>query len=332
MRITVLTDNIEYKQFAAEWGLSILIEYDGRKYLLDTGASRLFADNAALLGIDIADVDFSTLSHAHWDHANGFDTFFALNSKAKLYLRKGTGENCYGTEDKTSEEDAEEEKRAVAVKEKLAKQAEHEDPVKESPAAGSSASDSTSEGATSAVESEADEEARALGYKYIGIRHGYLEKYRDRIEYVEGNYELAPGAKLIPHRTPGLDAIGRKAGMYLKIGSSIVPDDFRHEQSLVFETPKGLIIFNSCSHGGADNIIREVSKEYPGQKLYAMIGGFHLFELPDDEVRAFAGRVRETGIEHILTGHCTGDPAMEILREELGDMAQQMHAGLQLDL
>lgn len=321
MHITVLTDNIEYKQFAAEWGLSILIEYDGRKYLLDTGASRLFADNAALLGIDINDVDFTTLSHAHWDHANGFDTFFALNDHAKLYLRKGTGENCYGTEDKTSAEDAEEEKRAAAA---AAEDVEVRDAVKVSP------EDAETHG--EAKISPEDEEARALGYKYIGIRHGYLEKYRDRIEYVEGNYELAPGAKLIPHRTPGLDAIGRKAGMYLKIGNSIVPDDFRHEQSLVFETQKGLVIFNSCSHGGADNIIREVSKEYPGQQLYAMIGGFHLFELPDDEVRAFAKRVRETGIEHILTGHCTGDRAMEILREELGDMAQQMHAGLQLDL
>ena len=81
MRITVLTDNIAYEDFAAEWGLSILIEYDGRKYLLDTGASRLFADNAALLGIDLADVDFSTLSHAHWDHANGFDTFLRSTVK-----------------------------------------------------------------------------------------------------------------------------------------------------------------------------------------------------------------------------------------------------------
>ena len=321
MHITVLTDNIEYKQFAAEWGLSILIEFDGRKYLLDTGASRLFADNAALLGIDINDVDFTTLSHAHWDHANGFDTFFALNDHAKLYLRKGTGENCYGTEDKTSAEDAEEEKRAAAA---AAEAEEVRDAVKTSP--------EDAETHAEAKISPEDEEARALGYKYIGIRHGYLEKYRDRIEYVEGNYELAPGAKLIPHRTPGLDAIGRKAGMYLKIGNSIVPDDFRHEQSLVFETPKGLVIFNSCSHGGADNIIREVSKEYPGQQLYAMIGGFHLFELLDDEVRAFAKRVRETGIAHILTGHCTGDRAMKILREELGDMAQQMHAGLQLDL
>ena len=285
MRITVLTDNIAYEDFAAEWGLSILIEYDGRKYLLDTGASRLFADNAALLGIDLADVDFSTLSHAHWDHANGFDTFFSINSKAGLYLRAGTEENCYGTEDKTSAED--------------------------------------SAGIPSLCEGD---------YKYIGIRPGYLERFRDRIEYVEGNYELAPGVRLIPHYTPGLEAVGRKAGMFIKIKGSIVPDDFRHEQSLVFEAPKGLVIFNSCSHGGADNIIREVGKEYPGQKVYAMIGGFHLFELPDDEVRAFAKRVRETGISHILTGHCTGDRAMEILREELGDTAQQMHAGLVLEI
>lgn len=43
-------------------------------------------------------------------------------------------------------------------------------------------------------------------------------------------------------------------------------DDFHHEQSLVFDTDDGLVILNSCSHGGIDNIVKEVKATFEGKK------------------------------------------------------------------
>ena len=52
MRITFLSDNkTENSACVAEWGLSILIESCGHKVLFDTGASSIFAGNAASMGI-----------------------------------------------------------------------------------------------------------------------------------------------------------------------------------------------------------------------------------------------------------------------------------------
>lgn len=172
----------------------------------------------------------------------------------------------------------------------------------------------------------------ALSKKYIGIHEGYLERFADRIVYVDGDYELLPGAVLLPHKTPGLEKAGEKAGMYVKINGKWKPDSFAHEQSLVFDTQKGLVIFNSCSHGGADNIIRETEMTYPEKKIYALIGGLHLFRSSDEDVRALAKRIRETGIEKIYTGHCTGERAMEILTEELQDKACQLYTGLEIEI
>jgi len=62
-----------------------------------------------------------------------------------------------------------------------------------------------------------------------------------------------------------------------------------------------------------------------------IIGGFHLFRTPENEVRALAGRLRGLGVESICTGHCTGDAAYAILREELGDMARQLYTGMTID-
>lgn len=168
--------------------------------------------------------------------------------------------------------------------------------------------------------------------KYIGIHKGYLKTYEDRIVYADGNYELSPGVLLLPHSTPQLDRLGKAANMYVRKNHRMCPDCFDHEQSLVFDTAEGLVVCNSCSHGGADNIIKEAAAACPDKKIYALIGGFHLFASPEAEVRALAGRIRETGIRQIYTGHCTGKRAAAILREELGDMVTQIHTGLEIEL
>lgn len=166
--------------------------------------------------------------------------------------------------------------------------------------------------------------------KYIGIHRGYLEKYKDRIIYVNGDYELFPGVVLLPHKTPGLEEIGKKAGMYVKKGLRMQPDNFGHEQSLVFDTPKGLVLFNSCSHGGAANIIREATDVWPDKKIYGFIGGFHLYASSDADVRALAEQIKETGIQKIYTGHCTGKKAFGILKEILGERVELIYTGKEM--
>ena len=99
LEMKVLIDNLAEAPLVGEWGLSILIDVDDRKILLDTGASGLFAQNAERLGIDLDSVDTGVLSHAHYDHADGLDTFFALNISAPFLVREGACENCFGVKE-----------------------------------------------------------------------------------------------------------------------------------------------------------------------------------------------------------------------------------------
>ena len=270
MRATVLVDNIPGEGLCGEWGLSIHIEHGGRRILLDTGASGLFAENAAALGIDLAAVDSGVLSHAHYDHADGMEAFFAANGRAKFYLRAGTRENCF---------------------------AYHGDSL-----------------------------------DYIGIRPGTLERFRDRIQYVRGVYALAPGIWLLPHTTPGLAAAGTKAGMFLGNGPDRRPDDFAHEQTLILALAgEGLAVFSSCSHGGVMNILAEVRAAFPGKTVRALAGGFHLYQTAPEEIRALGRDLRDSGVETVLTGHCTGEEAFSLLREEI-PAAAQMRTGLAIEI
>ena len=140
------------------------------------------------------------------------------------------------------------------------------------------------------------------GWRYEGIRKGTLAEYADRIRFVSGPFSPAPGVSLLPHTTPGL----------------------------ALQTDRGLIIFNSCCHAGADVIVRETQEAFPDQTIRALVGGFHLFETPDADIYALGRRLAESGVEEIVTGHCTGERGFQILKEVLGARAKQLRTGLVL--
>lgn len=271
MKITVLIDNISKSELLGEWGLSFYIEYEGKHFLLDTGAGAGFLENAKKIGISLDNVDYGVLSHAHYDHSDGMPVFFAENKKAQFYLRKGSEENCYSRKG-------------------------------------------------------------FLRYKYIGIRQGTLQNYADRITYVEGDHELTEGVYLIPHKTPGLERIAKRNALFVRDNGKMFPDDFAHEQSMVFDTPKGLVILNSCAHGGTDHIITEVAATFPDKEIYAFLGGMHLYKTSGEDVRALAERIRETGIQKVITGHCTGEEGFSILKKELGNRVEQMYCGMEIEI
>lgn len=273
LKITALIENKAPEGLKAEHGLSVLAEFGGRKYLLDTGASDVFASNAEKLGIDLSIVDVAALSHAHYDHSGGFKAFFAFNSISKVYLQDKARELCYF---------------------KLG-------PIK----------------------------------RYIGIPDGILNKYADRFVYVSENTEIGDGVWLIGHSTADLSARGRQAHMYRKTAEGLVPDDFAHEQSLVFDTPDGLAIINSCCHGGAENIVSEVKTAFPGHEVSALIGGFHLMGIrgvstlgvDPQEVEALGRRLLELGVKRTYICHCTGDPAGKILTRVMGENVSYFRTG-----
>lgn len=184
------------------------------------------------------------------------------------------------------------------------------------------------------IREEAEENCysrRRLFRRYIGLPRHILAEFPDRIVKVSGDYTLCDDVYLIPHHTEGLAAVGRRERMSRRTEHGWVPDDFSHEQSLVFDTVRGLIVFNSCSHGGAARIIRETENVFPDRKVYGLIGGFHLFNKTDGEVRDFAAAVRETGVKYLCTGHCTKERAYGILKEELGDAVHAFRTGYTME-
>ena len=88
MKLVVLLENTACSpQLHTEHGLSLYLEACGHKILFDAGQSEAFASNAAALGVDLAAVDFSILSHGHYDHGDGMPCFLQKNDHAPVYLQ-----------------------------------------------------------------------------------------------------------------------------------------------------------------------------------------------------------------------------------------------------
>lgn len=144
---------------------------------------------------------------------------------------------------------------------------------------------------------------------YIGFVYG-MEKYRDRFTLINQDTKI-DGAVLILDSSHA--EMGQKRGLFVYDGQEYIPDDLTHELSLVFDDPRGLIVFNSCSHLGIENIVSHV-KKVMHKKVFAYVGGLHLKSplITEEEILEIAHFINEH-LDLVYTGHCTGSRAMEIL-------------------
>ena len=176
--------------------------------------------------------------------------------------------------------------------------------------------------------------------RFIGIHRDIWEGRQDRFDCGEGVRQPVPGVWLVPETVHGGPFASRETNLLRKVGPDrFVPDDFVHEHSLVLEGEDGLVVFNSCSHGGVVNIVRGV-EETLGKEVAAVVGGLHMFSAkapsglncPPEYPGRVARALRELGVRRVYTGHCTGAAALDLLRAELGDALVPLTCGLTFSL
>jgi 7,8-dihydropterin-6-yl-methyl-4-(beta-D-ribofuranosyl)aminobenzene 5'-phosphate synthase len=93
----------------------------------------------------------------------------------------------------------------------------------------------------------------------------------------------------------------------------VVLDDLPEDMSLIIRTEKGFVLLSGCGHSGIINTVTHAKKNLPGQPLLAAIGGFHLLQNTDDQIKWTADQLKQAGIRYFMGAHCTGmEPVFQI--------------------
>lgn len=170
----------------------------------------------------------------------------------------------------------------------------------------------------------------------IGIPQDIIMKYKDNFILIDEITKLDEGVYIVPHNVDNLEKIGEKAKLYKMVEGRLVPDDFSHELSLLFDTDKGLVIFNSCSHAGIVNIIKEIKEICPDKKIHVFFGGLHMkgkrgdeviCTFTEEEVKEIADYLNDADLDKLYTGHCTGEQAIRLLKKYLGEKLEVLSTG-----
>lgn len=276
MRITVLVENTGPSELKIEHGLSLYIEFNDKKYLLDAGPSDSFFKNAHALSIDLDRVDKAVLSHGHYDHGDGFMVFLNQYKDKVIYGAKNIFDDYYS---------------------------------------GSGGS-----------------------VHYIGLS-SKLKQMKNRFNTISKDTKIDEKIYLILDDVSNTKEIGVQKKLYKKVDDVLQPDNFNHELSLVFDTPKGLVICNSCSHAGLESIVDNIKKRL-NKPVYAYVGGLHMKSTKNHiETSSFTEEqiqnlciFIEKNIQYVLTGHCTGNVSYDLLKKYLKDRIDFLTTGKTIEI
>jgi 7,8-dihydropterin-6-yl-methyl-4-(beta-D-ribofuranosyl)aminobenzene 5'-phosphate synthase len=130
--------------------------------------------------------------------------------------------------------------------------------------------------------------------------------------------ELFPGIWLtgpVPRAYPEKNY---PAGTEVNTGTAWVEDTVPDDQSLVFNSSRGLVLLSGCGHSGIINTLQYARGFVRAAPVDAAIGGFHLFAANDQQLAWTASKLKEYQTARILGAHCTGIESVYRLRELLG--------------
>lgn len=276
MKITVLVENTGPSEFKIEHGLSLYIEFNDKKYLLDAGPSDSFFKNAHALSIDLGRVDKAVLSHGHYDHGDGFMVFLNQYKDKVVYGAKNIFDDYYS---------------------------------------GSGGS-----------------------VHYIGLS-SKLKQMKNRFNTISKDTKIDEKIYLILDDVSNTKEIGVQKKLYKKVDDVLQPDNFDHELSLVFDTPKGLVICNSCSHAGLESIVDNIKKRL-NKPVYAYVGSLHMkstknhietSSFTEEQIQNLCIFIKKN-IQYVLTGHCTGNVSYDLLKKYLKDRIDFLTTGKTIEI
>lgn len=325
LQITTLIENMQddAEELICEHGLSLYIEFGGKRILFDTGQSGDFLKNAKKLGKSVQDVDYIVISHGHYDHSGGLPKLMEepeTTGASGLFEEPGTtGASGLFETQATSPKGIPMYIGAEFFDEKYKLLSDgtyryNGNPFKEN-----------------------DLPTEKLSLHKITGDITYLEEdiilfknFQNRTDFERLNPKFfvkrsENGVK--KDASCGLETNAeKKVFADAPVGENYELDDFRDEMALGLCTSKGLVLIVGCSHVGIVNILQTV-KERIDLPIYSVLGGTHLVEADEGRLIKTVEAMKTLGLQQIAVSHCTGEPGMICVEQAFGKQFVKNNTG-----
>jgi 7,8-dihydropterin-6-yl-methyl-4-(beta-D-ribofuranosyl)aminobenzene 5'-phosphate synthase len=292
VRRTGFPDAPQGRTLESEWGLALYLESrrdkESRRYLLDFGFTPdVYANNLDLMKIDITQVDALIISHGHFDHVGGLMGFLEQN---RARMRKALPLYTGGEDDFCSRFNRNPDGSLVNFGTPLDRR----------------------------KLKTLDVETVLSEVPIIMQGHAFTTGAvpRTSIEHVLPNTVVEYGVK---------DGLGCSPSAYMnhhfsaeELAGNPVPDQHWHEHATCFKLgDRGLVVVSSCGHAGIINTLRRAQEVSGTDKIYALVGGFHLAPAPDDYLAKVMAELKTFELEHVMPMHCSGQNFIDLAKREM---------------
>jgi 7,8-dihydropterin-6-yl-methyl-4-(beta-D-ribofuranosyl)aminobenzene 5'-phosphate synthase len=110
-------------------------------------------------------------------------------------------------------------------------------------------------------------------------------------------------------------------------------DNIIDDQALIIDYgSKGLVVITGCAHAGIINTIKYAQKVAGKDKIYAVLGGFHLVDANEERIERTIQAFKEFNPNFVAACHCTGEKAIKRFTEEFSEKFIHIHTGTVLKL
>ncbi len=109
-------------------------------------------------------------------------------------------------------------------------------------------------------------------------------------------------------------------------------DRYMPEQAVVLQTENGITVITGCAHPGILKMTEKVKEKFSGERIFLVLGGFHLMESDNRAIEIVAENFKKMGVKKAGPMHCSGREAEDIFKKYYGKECISIKAGQEIEV
>jgi 7,8-dihydropterin-6-yl-methyl-4-(beta-D-ribofuranosyl)aminobenzene 5'-phosphate synthase len=160
---------------------------------------------------------------------------------------------------------------------------------------------------------------KPAGYIGIPFREELLENLGARFILPKDSVQLTDSIRTTGEVPMVNEFEAVDSHLFVKEGTSLVPDQVMDDLALIMDTKEGLVIILGCAHRGMINTLYHAQQLTGTKQIHAVIGGSHLVGTSDERLWQTISALQELNVQKLALCHCTDLPVISVLAREFGE-------------